>query len=122
MLGWMEPALNSLGNTGIYMNKALEELQAGRDPLAPSPDESNSEFYKNVAKWCSWLPLLAGAFCFVVSKTLKDFTDGGHGVQFVRLCALGVGSLMILTSLILGLIALTGIRKCGTEGILKPAS
>ena len=76
------------------MNKALEDLQAGRDPFAPPKEDNDSKFFQNIAKWSSRLPLVAGIFCFVVLKTMKEFTDGGQSAQYVRLVTLGICGLL----------------------------
>src|SRR4051794_32961486 len=103
------------------MNKALEDLQAGRDPFAPSPDDSKSEFYQNLAKWSKWLTILAAALYFVVSRSLPDAPPGDQGRRYVLLGLAVVCGLMLLTSLVLGIIALCAVPKYGSEDILKPA-
>jgi hypothetical protein len=103
------------------MNKALEDLQAGRDPYTPSLDEGRGELYQNVAKWSKWLVILAGVLGFVVSRTLSETPGGDPSVRYVYLGTGAVCCLMWLASLILGVIALISMRKYGMEGIVKPA-
>jgi hypothetical protein len=103
------------------MNKALEDLQAGRDPFAPKPEELASEFYQNIAKWSTWMTILAAVFCFVVSRTLPAATPGDHLDRYMRFGFLAVCGLMLLASIVLGVIALCAIPKYGSEGVLKPA-
>jgi len=103
------------------MNKALEDLQAGRDPFASTRDDSDSERYQNIAKWSRWLTILAGVLGYVVTHTLSETAAGDPSTRYVKLGTGLVCCLMVLASLILGIIALCAIPKHGSEGILKPA-
>lgn len=103
------------------MNKALEDLQAGRDPFAPSRDGERGEFYQSVAKWSKWLVILAGVLSFVVSHTLSEAPTGDPSAQYVRVGTGWVCMLMFVVSLVLGVVALCVMRRHGSEGILRPA-
>jgi len=100
------------------MNKALEDLQAGRDPFALAHEaESNHEtFYYGAAKWCAALPVVAGV-------TVKVWTTISKGVEGpnARWLAVGAGGLfvlLLLAALVLGIIALCGTAKLGRQGLL----
>jgi hypothetical protein len=103
------------------MNKALEDLQAGRDPFAPSREDDNAELFQNFAKWSRWLTILAGVLAYVVTRTLPETAAGDPSTRYIRLGTGLVCCLMVLASLVLGIIALSAMRKHGTDGILKPA-
>jgi len=99
------------------MNKALEDLQAGRDPFAAArEDESDPEFYYKAGKWCFWLPIISGIICKLSSQAIQGLP--GHSAALSALVALGFSGVLLLGSVVLGIIALCGISKHGTERIL----
>jgi hypothetical protein len=103
------------------MNKALEDLQAGRDPFAPSPEKLKKEFYQNIGRWSKWLAIFAAAFVFaIIAWGPTKSAPGGTVTHYVRLGLAAACVLMLFTSLILGVIALCAMPRFGSDGILKP--
>ena len=99
------------------MNKALEDLQAGRDPFSTAPEkESDPEFYYKAAKLCIWLPIISGIFTRASSETIKVMSAPNAALIAIVMC--GLCGVMLLVSVICGLIALCGISKHGTQRIL----
>ena len=99
------------------MNKALEDLQSGRNPYGRPPEPSDDgESYYRAARWCLWLPLIGGVFCKAVAEAVANVH--GDARRWILIGAGGVFALMLLGSFVLGTIALLGIRKAGSEGIL----
>jgi hypothetical protein len=99
------------------MNKALEDLQAGRDPFAAAyANEPDPEPYYKAANACIWLPIVAVVFSRGMNQVITSFSGPPN-----RLLALGIGAvfmLLLLTSLICGIIALCGMSKHGTDRII----
>jgi hypothetical protein len=98
------------------MNKALEDLQAGRDPFVSSHEESAPEHTYTMARLSLWLPIIAAVLSVGVMNALKGET--GAIVALVTLATAGVFVIMIVTSIVLGAIALAGMPRNGSEGIL----
>jgi hypothetical protein len=105
------------------MNRALEDLQAGRDPIASQTavNRSNWEFFHKAANWSFWLPVGASGLVFFIRRLLKDLGAGSESLQQTQTTLVLIGALAVFASLILGLIALCGIPKHGSEGILGKA-
>jgi hypothetical protein len=110
----------------IMSNKALEDLQAGRDPWAASSsstssfsvDESGEAFCYTAAKLCLWLPIVAGLLCGGIVEALHGSQAAAQTSFWLRMATLGVAGLMVLASLVFGLIALCAIPKFGQERLL----
>ena len=102
------------------MNKALEDLQAGRDPVALSTtvNLAKREFHQKAASWSFWLPAGTCGLFFFARRLMRDLDIDPVISQQVRAILLLVVGLAVCASLITGLIALSGIRKCGSDGIL----
>src|SRR5262249_37765097 len=105
------------------MNKALQDLQAGRDPFAASRHEVSPlhaepppPFCFRAAKLSLWLPIIASA----LATGIKNALDGHFGMvaMCIRLASLGVFSLLIVASLIFSVIGLTGVKEHGSAGLL----
>ncbi len=105
------------------MNKALEDLQSGRDPFAatrhevsPIDTEPPPPFCFRAAKLSFWLPLIASALTVGINNLLQ----GSYSTTTIciRLAALGVFALMILASFFFSIVALTGVREHGPDGLL----
>ena len=107
-------------------NKALEDLQSGRDPWADassspskfSVDESGEAFCYTAAKLCFWLPIVAGLLCGGVLEALRGSQMAPQISFWVRMGTLGVAGLMVLASLVFGLVALCAVPKYGQEDLL----
>jgi hypothetical protein len=99
------------------MNKALEDLQAGRDPFAAAHEnEPDPAPYYKAANASLWLPIVAIVFSKAISTSLKAMSGPSS-----RWAALAVGAVfgsLLLLGLIFAIIALCGIAKHGTERIL----
>src|SRR5215813_3563911 len=99
------------------MNKALADLQAGRGVYASIvKDKRGTEFYAGLATATLTLPLFTGLLCYYAVKALEDIK--GPAAVWVRLGTLGLASLLLLMTLVLGGIALSGIPRYGRERIL----
>ncbi len=82
-------------------------------------EESGPTFFHHAAKFSLWAPPLATFFCMGIEHAVK----GEHGRWPVLLC-LGTGGLVMslfLASFVLAIIALCGMGKHGTDGILVRA-
>src|SRR5688500_2171991 len=105
------------------MNKALEDLQAGRRPedpwTSPPPPVNPSEPYFRAAKSAVWLPILGMLFVAGMYHAMK--TETAAWARLAILGASGIFVLLCLTGVVLAIVALCGIPKVGTEGILGRA-
>jgi hypothetical protein len=101
------------------MNKALEDLQAGRDPFAPPPPEDDGSSFFRCAKLSFWVPIGTGVFCAGVANALKGME--GPAVHVTRLILLGAVGLALVAGIVLAIIALCGVPKFGASGLVGPA-
>jgi len=112
-----------LGTTGAlfsqHMNKALEDLQAGRDPFAPPVHEDDGSLFFKCARLSFWVPIGAGVFCAGVANSLRGVE--GPGAHITRLILLGVVGVALVAGIVLAIIALCGIPKFGASGLIGPA-
>ena len=99
------------------MNKALEDLQAGRDPFAAAREaEPNPEPYYQAASASVWLPILSVVFCKVIVEATKAMS--GPASHWVALGAGAIAGLLLLAGLVVAIVALCGIPRHGRERIL----
>jgi|GEM_PF-5988217 hypothetical protein len=104
------------------MNKALEDLQAGRDPFAASRNEihiaqePSRPFCYRAARLAVWMPIIGGLLIYGGNNALEGVT-GTVGL-LGRLALVAVFILVELGSLVMGVIALSGVREYGPEGLL----
>ena len=99
------------------MNKALEDLQAGRGIYASVvKDKRGAEFYAGLATATLTLPLFTGLLCYYAVEALEGIK--GPAAVWVRLGTLALAALLLLMTLVLGGIALSGIPRYGRERIL----
>jgi hypothetical protein len=82
-------------------------------------DESGPSFFHRAAKMSLLVPLLALIFSFGVTHAVKG--EQGQWVGIVTLVTGGLIAFLYVASFVLGIIALCGIPKHGTEGILIKA-
>lgn len=112
-----------LGTSGalfsVRMNKALEDLQAGRDPFAPPPPEDNGDLFFRCAKLSFWVPIGTGVFCAGVANALKGME--GQTVHVTRLILLGVVGVGLVAGIVLAIVGLCGVPKYGASGLVGPA-
>jgi hypothetical protein len=101
------------------MSKALEDLQAGRDPFAPQPPEDGGSLFFRCAKLSFWIPIGTGVFCAGVANALKGME--GQTVHVTRLILLGVMGVALVAGIVLAVIALCGVPKYGASGLVGPA-
>jgi hypothetical protein len=100
------------------MNKALEDLQAGRDPFASSePDERGAERCQTFARLSIWIPLVTGIIAGCAVKEFKGMQEGPLAHWAVLACG-AVMLAAVLAGIMLAIVALCGISKYGSEGIL----
>jgi len=103
------------------MNKALQDLQAGRDPFAGSRSEIHivkdapRPFCFRAAKLAVWLPIIGALLIYGGHNALEGVT-GVAGI-LGRLALVAVFFATELASLILGIIALYGIPTYGPQGL-----
>jgi len=102
-------------------NKALEDLQAGRDRWAASPpaaaqNVTASDFCYTAARLSIWLPIGAGILCKSVDYSLTE--SGAGAALWGGLAVRGVAGLVIVVGLIFGFIALSAVPKYGRQGLL----
>lgn len=101
---------------GSGMNKALKDLQAGRDPFAAPEEESgNPNIVYGAAKWCVWLPILAWILSWNVDHLTKGMT--GPWIHWAVQGAGIVARLSMVGGVVLAIIALCGISKYGRQGL-----
>jgi hypothetical protein len=82
-------------------------------------EESGPTFFHHAAKFSLWAPPLAAFFCMGIEHAVK----GEHGRWAVLLClgTAGLVMFLFLASFVLAIIALCGMGKHGTDGILVRA-
>jgi hypothetical protein len=99
------------------MNKALEDLQAGRDPYAAAREaEPDPEPYYRAAKASLWLPITAVLFSEAIREALPAMP--GQVGRWATIGAGGIAFLLLLAGLVVAIVALCGVPKHGREGIL----
>jgi hypothetical protein len=100
-------------------NKALQDLQAGRDPFAAARNEihmvkeSPQPFCRRAAKWAVWLPVIGGLLIYGGNSALQG-VSGPVGL-LGRLAIVAIFCVIEVASLILGTIALCGVREYGPD-------
>lgn len=102
------------------MNKALQDLQAGRDPFRQqAPPEDDGALFYRCARLSFWVPIGTAIFCVGTANCFKDVhTETAHTA---RLVLLGVVGLSLVIGLVLGLIGLCGIPRHGASGLAVPS-
>lgn len=101
------------------MNKALEDLQAGRDPFRRvEPADDGALFYR-CARLSFWVPIGMVLFCVGVANCFNDVQN--QTARTARLVLLGVVGLSLVIGMVLGLIGLCGIPRHGASGLVGPA-
>jgi hypothetical protein len=101
------------------MNRALEDLQAGRDPFAPKPPEDDGSMFFKCARLSFWVPIGTGVFCAGVANALKGVE--GQAAHITRFILLGAVGLALVVGVVLAIIALCGVPKYGASGLVGPA-
>jgi hypothetical protein len=102
------------------MNKALEDLQAGRDPFAVAREaEPDPEPYYKAANASLWLPIAAIVFSKTISESLKAMS--GPSGRWAALATGAVFGFLLLLGLIFAIVAFCGVAKHGRERILTRA-
>jgi hypothetical protein len=101
------------------MNKALQDLQEGRDPFSAARNDIHvvkkppQPFCRRAAKWAVWLPFIGGLLIYGGNNALQG-VSGPVGL-LGRLAIVAIFCVTEVASLILGTIALCGVREYGPD-------
>jgi hypothetical protein len=111
-------ALHLLIYCRIYMdnNDSIPPLIQSKISFKSAAKPEAPSGFQRIAQVSLWMPICAWLLCRVLGYSLKSMTPGT--AVLVSLAAAGITLLLCCLSNVLGIIALFGIPKHGTQGIL----
>jgi hypothetical protein len=101
------------------MNNAPGDSQFGNDPFDRQKDAGSPDFFYGCARLSIWVPIICSILCKGVLSATEDVQGDTR-----RWIALGLGAIFIISMLAgiaLAIIALCGISRFGSHGILGRA-